>query len=89
MGKSVLHNFHVPLPDELYKKLREEADRCNQTATALVRDAIEIWLRHRGKAALHDAIAAYAARHAGTVADLDEELEGESVEYLLAAEEDV
>lgn len=89
MKKLALHNFHVPLPDELYKKLREEADRSNQPATALARDAIELWLRHREKAALHDAMAAYAARHAGTVADLDEELEGESVEYLLAAEEDV
>lgn len=31
---------------------------------------------------IHDSIAAYAAKHAGTDADLDSELEGASVEFL-------
>jgi hypothetical protein len=34
----------------------------------------------------HEAIAAYAAQHAGTEADLDEELELAAVEHLLAEE---
>ncbi|MBI1763283.1 MAG: hypothetical protein HYR56_17805 [Acidobacteria bacterium] len=34
-----------------------------------------------------DAIAAYAAQHAGTDADLDEELEQAAVEHLLTLEE--
>lgn len=31
-----MHNFHVPLPDELYTQLRDEALRSNQPATELV-----------------------------------------------------
>jgi len=80
-------NFHVPLPDELYKRLREEAERSEQPATVLVRDAIEAWLRDKEKAALHDAIADYAARHGGTGVDIDEELEEASVQHLVAEEE--
>ena len=80
-------NLHVPLPDKLYKRLREEAERSEQPATVLARDAIEVWLRHREKAALHDAIVDYAARHGGTAVDIDEQLEHASVEHLLGEEE--
>jgi len=61
MKKSTLRNFHVPLSEDLYSRLREDA--------------------------LHEAIAAYAARHAGTSMDLDEELESASLEQLCAQEE--
>ena len=80
-------NFHVPLPEELYKRLREEAERSDQPATVLARDAIERWLRDREKSALHDAIAEYATRHGGTAVDIDEELEEVSVEHLVVEEE--
>jgi predicted DNA-binding protein len=80
-------NFHVPLPDELYKRLREEAERSERPATVLARDAIEAWLRDREKAALHNAIADYAARHGGTAVDIDKELEEASLEHLVTEEE--
>jgi predicted DNA-binding protein len=80
-------NFHVPLPDELYKRLREEAERSEQPATVLAREAIDVWLRDREKATLHDAIADYAARHGGTAVDIDDELEEASVEHLVAEKE--
>lgn len=83
MEDSTLHNFHVPLPEEIYSKLREEAERSKRPATALARQAIEDWLRQREKAALSDAIAAYAAEHAGGDVDLDKELEAAAVEHLL------
>ena len=35
MKKIPLRNFHVPLSEELYKQLRAEADRSQQSATAL------------------------------------------------------
>ena len=89
MPTKLLHHFHVPLPDDLYHELRAEADRSQQPATALVRQAIELWLQQRQKAALHEAIAAYAAECAGTDADLDEELEAASVEHLLAEEGEI
>jgi hypothetical protein len=46
----------------------------------MARYAIESWLRDQRKAALHEAIAVYAAKMAGTPADLDPELEAASLE---------
>ena len=71
MKRSTVRNFHVPLPDDLYDKLREEAGRSGSPATQLVRRAIEVLLEQRQRAALNDAIALYAAKHAGTASDLD------------------
>lgn len=52
-------------------------------ATALAREAIDEWLRAQKRKARHDAIAAYAARVAGTSLDLDAELEAAGIEHLL------
>lgn len=87
MKKTAMRNFHVPLPDDLYKKLQEEAVRSRQPMTVLARQAIESWVQQRQKAALHETLAAYAAQCAETPADLDEELEAASVEYLLTERE--
>ncbi len=86
MKDSSLRNFHVPLPEDLYTRLREEASRANKPATVLARHAIEYWLQQREKRLLHDSISEYAARHAGTDYDLDEDLEAASVEHLIAEE---
>jgi len=82
-----MRNFHLPLPDEVYRDLRAEAERSSRPATALARQAIELWLRHRRKVARHQAIAAFAAEHAGTPLDLDTELEAASIEHLIATNE--
>jgi predicted transcriptional regulator len=75
-------NFHVPLPDDVYEALREEAAALKRPATTVARDAIEAWLRERRKTAVHEAVAAYAARHGGTTVDLDPALEKASLEVL-------
>lgn len=75
-----VRNFHLPLSEPTYRRLREAADQANQPATVVARYAIETWLREQRKAALREAIAAYAAKMAGTRADLDPELEAASLE---------
>ena len=80
--KEATRNFHLPLPRRLYEALQEEAAASQRPATALARDAIEAWLRERRRAAVHEAVVAYAAKHAGTVADLDPTLEAASLESL-------
>jgi hypothetical protein len=87
MKQSLLRNFHIPLPEDLYNRLKEEARRAKQPATVLARHAIELLIEQRRKAVLNEAIAAYAAKHAGTASDLDEELETASVEQLLSDDE--
>lgn len=77
---SPLRNFHLPLPDALYRQLREAAESEKQPATFLARQAIQSWLGDRRRAAVHEAIASYAAQHAGTEVDLDPELEAASLE---------
>ena len=75
-----LRNFHIPLPEGLYRKLRDEAEEIQQPATVVARRAIEAWLRGRRKAVLREAIATCAAGSAGTLADLDPDLEAASLE---------
>lgn len=78
MGRPV-RNFHVPLPEPLYRRLRDTAARVNQPATVVARYAIESWLRQQRKAAVREAIAAYAVEAAGSRDDLDPELEAASL----------
>ena len=77
-----MKNFHVPLPDETYDRLRTVAERSKTPATALAREAIDFWLREQVRRARHEAIAAYAAESAGTSLDLDEPLESAGIEHL-------
>jgi hypothetical protein len=81
-GRPPLKNFHLPLPLDVYEALRDEASRLQKPATALAREAIETWLHHRRRAAVREAIATYAAEHAGSRVDLDPALERASVELL-------
>jgi hypothetical protein len=80
--RPAVKNFHLPLPGTVYEALRQEAARVGRPATVLAREAIEEWLRDRRRTAVHEAIASYAARHAGTPVDLDPELERASLELL-------
>jgi hypothetical protein len=76
---ATLRNFHLPLPENVYQALRDEAAAVKQPATVIARQAIEAWLRERRKAAVREAIAVYAAEHGGTAADLDPALEAAGV----------
>lgn len=82
-----MRNFHLPLPDEVYSDLRAEAERTSKPATALAREAIELWLRHRRKVARYEAISAFAAEYAGSLWDLDADLEIASTDHLIATDE--
>jgi hypothetical protein len=75
-------NFHLPLPENTYKRLRVEAERKQIPATALAREAIDSWLRDQARKARHEAIAAYAEEMAGTELDIDRELEAAGIEHL-------
>ena len=75
-----VRNFHLPLPDPLYRRLRDAAERTKQPATTLARYAIDSWLRQQRRAMVREAIAEYAVKAAGTGDDLDEELEAASLE---------
>ena len=78
----VSYNFHVPLPESLYKILRDEAERAKQPATKLAREAISEFLERRRKYLLHEEIAVYAKAHSGH-SDLDKDLEQASVDFLV------
>lgn len=80
--RAAMRNFHLPLPDPLYQRLRDAAERTNQPATALARYAIDHWLRQQRKAMVQQAIAAYAAEMAGTTDDLDPDLEAAALDEL-------
>jgi hypothetical protein len=75
-----LRNFHLPLPEAVHEALHHEATRLGRPATAVAREAIELWLQERKRAVVREAIAAYAVQHAGTPADLDPDLERAALE---------
>lgn len=77
-----MKNFHVPLPDETYRGLRAAAEYSKVPATALAREAIDLWLLHQRRKVRHDAITAFALRAAATPLDLDDDLEATAVEFL-------
>jgi predicted DNA-binding protein len=82
MKTATTHNFHVPLPEPVYNRLRDLAQRQHRPATQLAKQAVEYWLEEQERLAVHEEIAAYAAQQAGSVDDLDEELESASLEHL-------
>jgi hypothetical protein len=82
MKANAMFNFHLPLPPELHRMLREEAERTGQAATTLAREALSAWLRRRRKAVLHAEISAYAKAAAGTHEDLDPDLEAAGIEAI-------
>jgi len=78
-----MKNFHLPLPDATYEELRAEADRAQQPATTIAREAISDWLKARKKMERRKAIMEYARGMAGTAFDLDPVLESAGIEELL------
>lgn len=82
MKTATSHNFHVPLPTDVYSRLRSEAERQRKPATQLVKQAVEYWLDQQEKLILHEEIARYAAESADTADDLDESLENAALEHL-------
>lgn len=82
MKIATIKNFHVPLPEQFYQRLKNTAQRQKKPATQLVKEAVEYWLEEQDKLALHEEIAQYAAATAGTRDDLDEVLEKSGLELL-------
>ncbi|MCL6545445.1 MAG: hypothetical protein K6T61_09445 [Bryobacteraceae bacterium] len=77
-----MKNFHLPLPEETYIRLRAEAARARIPATVLAREAVDEYLRQRSRKTRQEAIAAYAKEMAGTQLDLDTEGESAGIEFL-------
>ena len=84
-----MHNFHVPLPEEIYTQLKMEASRSRCHATKLAREAIEKFLVEKQKMEIHHAIVQFATENAGSEFDLDEELEEASIEHLNSENKDI
>jgi len=88
VAMTIQRNFHLPLPEDIYNDLRTESRRTKQPATRIARQAIENWLKNRRRAELHASIASYAEKHAGSDADIDEDLEEIATEHLINLQPD-
>jgi hypothetical protein len=86
MRDAKARNFHLPLSEGLYDRLRGEAQKRGRPATAIARQALEAWFAQQRRTELHEAIAEYARREAGGSADLDRELEESGLESLRESE---
>lgn len=81
--KPTFRNLHVPLPGDLYARLRTTAARERRPATHLAREAIQSWLEAKQKERIAQEIREYTKAVAGTSDDLDEAMEQAGVECLL------
>lgn len=89
MTSQTTRNFHVPLPEPVYQRLRVEAQRSNRSATDVAREAIDRWLAEQQRLFVHESIAEHARDSAGSPADLDKQLESAAIESLLAIKTEV
>ena len=80
-----MKNFHLPLPEQTYIRLRAEAERTQVPATTLAREAVDGWLRQQSRKARLAAIAAYATEMAGTHLALYADLESAGIEHMVNA----
>lgn len=71
MKSATMKNFHLPLPQNVYADLQEEAKKRGRPTTVVARGAIEAWLRQVRRREVAEGIAAYAEKYGGTLADLD------------------
>jgi hypothetical protein len=78
--QEIKRNFHVPIPDSLYRSLRAEAQRRGKPATKLVRELLEQWEKRLREETLRSEIADYAFKEAGSTVDLDPDLEAAGIE---------
>ena len=77
-------NFHVPLPDSLYKALKVASVETRRPRTDIAREAIIMWLGALERQRVDTQIEAYARAMAGSPADLDPDLEAAGVSHLLS-----
>lgn len=84
--KSATKNFHLPLPERLYRDLQQEAKKRGRPATVVARGAIQAWLRQVRRQEVAEAITEYANRYGGTELDLDPELERAGIDSWLNSE---
>ncbi len=87
MKSEMTHNFHLPLSEDLHRRLRNMSRLRSQSATTIARIAIDDWLKRQEKEELGRQIESYARKMAGTENDLDEEMESAAVENLKEMEE--
>ena len=66
-----MRNLHIPVPEELYVRLKDESRRSGRPATEIARNAIGAWISAVRKAAVRRDLAAYVAEMAGTDQDID------------------
>lgn len=77
-----MRHLNVPIEEDLYMRLRAEAERTGRPATRVVREAIVRLLEEVRREAVREGIAAYAEAAAGSRDDLDPELEEVGLELL-------
>ena len=75
-------NFHLPLPADMYARLRDASSRLGAPATELAREAIAEWLREEKRRVLRAGLAAFVDIHAGTEWDLDPAVEAAGIESI-------
>ena len=78
------HNFHLPLPSDLYSVLKHESKTIDQPVTQIVLKAIYDWIAKQEKAKIEKELSDYAKNYEWTDDDkqLSKDFENASLESL-------
>lgn len=87
MPSKSTHKIQISLSDDLFDKLRTEAELAQRSTAEIILQAIDVWFRQKHDRKTSDdlsaEIAAYVTENAGTEFDLDPTLETAGIECLL------
>ena len=73
----------LPLDADVWGLLQDEATKSGQPAVSLVSHVVGEWVRERHRQRVAQEIAEFAAAHAGSNLDLDQELESAALQNIL------
>ena len=82
MSSVSVTKMELPLDSNVWDLLQDEAVKSGQPAVSLVSHVVAEWVRERHRQRVAQEIAEFAAAHAGSDLDLDQELESAALQTL-------
>ena len=82
MSSVTVKKMELPIDSDVWGLLQDEAARSGQPAVSLVSNVVANWVHERHRQRVAQEIAAFAAAHAGSELDLDQDLESAALQTL-------
>jgi predicted DNA-binding protein len=85
MSGTAMKKVHLPLPPDVYARLKRESEASGIPTTVLAREAVTEWLERLERERIAEELRTFALEHAGSELDLDDGFEGAATDALAQA----